>query len=62
MRHGGPYPATTDVRFTSVGTAALLRFVRPVCFQNFPLAELPPELAPDNPRRIMRLVNGQLTR
>lgn len=62
MHHGGPYPATTDVRFTSVGTAALLRFARPVCFQNFPIGELPPELAPENPRRIMRLVNGQLTR
>jgi NADP-dependent aldehyde dehydrogenase len=44
MNHGGPYPATTDVRFTSVGTAALLRFVRPVCYQNFPAALLPPGL------------------
>ncbi|MDQ3623447.1 MAG: aldehyde dehydrogenase (NADP(+)) [Verrucomicrobiota bacterium] len=62
MNHGGPYPATTDVRFTSVGTAAMQRFVRPVCFQNFPGDVLPPELQNENPRRLMRLVNGQLTR
>jgi len=62
MNHGGPYPATTDVRFTSVGTAAIQRFVRPVCYQSFPAAALPPELADANPRGIMRLVNGQLTR
>ena len=50
MHHGGPYPATTDERFTSVGTAAILRFVRPVCYQNFPQAALPPELQDSNPR------------
>ncbi len=44
MQHGGPYPATTDPRFTSVGTAAILRFSRPVCFQDFPLEVLPEEL------------------
>ena len=44
MHHGGPYPATTDSRSTSVGTAAILRFVRPVAFQDFPPALLPPEL------------------
>ena len=62
MNHGGPYPATTDVRFTSVGTAALLRFARPVCFQDFPDELLPVELRNANPRQIMRLVNGALTR
>ena len=62
MHHGGPYPATTDERFTSVGTAAIQRFVRPVCYQNFPDAALPPELQDANPRGIMRLVNNQLTR
>lgn len=62
MHHGGPYPATADSKFTSVGTAAILRFVRPVCFQNFPEAALPPELHNDNPRRIWRLVNGELTK
>jgi NADP-dependent aldehyde dehydrogenase len=43
MNHGGPYPATTDVRFTSVGTA-ILRFARPVCYQGFADALLPAEL------------------
>ncbi len=62
MNHGGPYPATTDVRFTSVGTAAIQRFVRPICYQSFPASALPPELADSNPRGLMRLVNGQLTR
>jgi NADP-dependent aldehyde dehydrogenase len=62
MNHGGPYPATTDTRFTSVGTAAIQRFVRPVCYQGFPANALPQELADANPRGIMRLVNGQLTR
>lgn len=62
MHHGGPYPATTDSRFTSVGTAAIQRFARPVCFQNFPASALPPELDDRNPRSLMRLVNGHLTR
>lgn len=61
MQHGGPWPATTDARFTSVGTAALQRFVRPVCYQNFPPDLLPEELRDENPRRIWRLVNGGLT-
>lgn len=62
MNHGGPYPATTDVRFTSVGTAAMLRFARPVCYQGFPETMLPPELHDANPRRILRTVDGRLTR
>ncbi len=62
MHHGGPYPATTDERFTSVGTAAIQRFARPVCLQNLPATALPPELLDANPRSLMRLVNGQLTR
>jgi len=62
MNHGGPWPATTDGRFTSVGTAALQRFVRPVCYQNFPAAQLPPALQGANPLGLWRLVNGQLTR
>jgi NADP-dependent aldehyde dehydrogenase len=62
MQHGGPYPATTDSRSTSVGTAAIKRFVRPVCFQNFPQAALPAELQNDNPRNIWRTVDGQFTR
>ena len=62
MHHGGPYPATTDVRFTSVGTAAILRFARPICYQGFTDALLPVELQDANPRRILRTVNGELTR
>ena len=58
MHHGGPYPATTDVRSTSVGTAAIYRFARPICYQDFPQAALPPELQDDNPRGVLRLVNG----
>jgi NADP-dependent aldehyde dehydrogenase len=62
MQHGGPYPATSDSRFTSVGTAAILRWVRPVCYQNLPDAALPPELKNNNPLNLMRLVNGSLSR
>jgi NADP-dependent aldehyde dehydrogenase len=62
MHHGGPYPATTDSRSTSVGTAAIDRFARPVCFQGFPQSALPPELQDDNPRRIWRTVDGELTK
>lgn len=62
MQHGGPYPATTDVRTTSVGTAAIERFVRPISYQNFPPESLPPELRDDNPRHIWRLIDGQRTR
>lgn len=61
MQHGGPYPASTDSRYTSVGTAALLRFVRPVSFQNAPQELLPPALRDSNPLGIVRLVNGQPT-
>jgi len=62
MQHGGPYPATTDSRFTSVGTAAILRFVRPVCYQNSSHDWLPAELKNENPRGILRLVDGEWTR
>jgi NADP-dependent aldehyde dehydrogenase len=62
MHHGGPYPATTDEKFTSVGTAAIYRFARPVCYQNFPDAVLPAELQNGNPRHIWRTVNGEFTR
>ncbi len=61
MHHGGPFPATADAKFTSVGTAAILRFLRPVCYQNFPETVLPAELKDDNPRHIWRTVNGKLT-
>ncbi|MFC2124026.1 aldehyde dehydrogenase (NADP(+)) [Bacteroidota bacterium] len=59
MIHGGPFPATTDGRTTSVGTAAIHRFARPVSYQNFPETLLPDELKNDNPLNIWRLVNGE---
>lgn len=62
MHHGGPYPATTDAGHTSVGTTAVRRFLRPVCYQDAPAALLPPALRDDNPRGIWRLVDGHLTR
>ncbi len=62
MHHGGPYPATGDAKFTSVGTAAIFRFLRPVCFQSFPDESLPAELRNANVTKIWRLVNGELTR
>ncbi len=61
MVHGGPYPATTDGRFTSVGTLAIDRFLRPVCYQNLPAALLPPELRDDNPYQLDRRIDGRLT-
>jgi NADP-dependent aldehyde dehydrogenase len=62
MQHGGPYPASTDSRFTSVGTAAIYRFARPVCYQNFPEEALPAELRNGNPRGIWRMIDGRLTK
>ena len=62
MQHGGPYPATTDSRTTSVGTAAIHRFARPVAYQDFPHSLLPLELWDTNPRKIWRSVDGQMTR
>ncbi len=59
MVHGGPWPATSDGRSSSVGTMALQRFLRPVCYQNFPDAALPPELREANPLGLARLVDGQ---
>ena len=61
MNHGGPYPATTDVHYTSVGTAAVYRFVRPISYQNFPDKSLPDVLKNHNPLKILRLVNGNYT-
>jgi NADP-dependent aldehyde dehydrogenase len=61
MQHGGPYPATTDSRFTSVGADGIKRFVRPLSFQNWPDSLLPLPLQNANPLRIWRTVNNQLT-
>lgn len=59
MIHGGPFPATTDSRTTSVGTKAIERFSRPVCYQDLPSTVLPDELKDDNPLGIWRLVDGE---
>ncbi|MEW1773550.1 aldehyde dehydrogenase (NADP(+)) [Streptomyces sp. NPDC086777] len=57
--HGGPFPATSDSRFTSVGMGAIERFVRPVTYQNFPDDLLPEPLRQANPLRVWRLVDGE---
>ncbi len=62
LQHGGPYPASTDARTTSVGSLAIRRFARPVCYQNFPQALLPEALRNANPLGILRLVDGVATR
>jgi len=60
MVHGGPFPSTTDSRSTSVGTMAITRFTRPVCFQDMPNKLLPNELKNDNPLGIWRKLNGKI--
>ncbi len=62
MQHGGPFPATSDSRFTSVGATAIRRFARPVCWQNWQQHLLPDELKDNNPLRIWRLNNKQWTK
>ncbi|PTY35640.1 2,5-dioxovalerate dehydrogenase [Saccharospirillum sp. MSK14-1] len=59
MMHGGPHPASSDTRFTSVGTAAIDRWLRPVCYQNSPAGVLPPALQDANPWQLRRRVDGQ---
>ncbi len=59
MVHGGPYPATSDARVTSVGTLAIERFLRPVCYQDVPNGLMPPELQDENPLHLRRLVDGR---
>ncbi len=62
MQHGGPFPASTDGRFTSVGADAIKRFLRPVAFQNAPEDYLPDELKNANPLCIWRRIDGGLTK
>ncbi len=62
MVHGGPYPATTDSKTTSVGTNAIYRFTRPVCYQGSPQKFLPDEIKDKNPLSIWRMVNGEHTK
>lgn len=59
MQHGGPFPSTTDSRFSSVGIDAIKRFARPVAFQNFPDSLLPAELKEENPMGIWRMRNNE---
>jgi len=59
MVHGGPFPASSDVRCTSVGTAAINRFLRPICLQNYPEELFPEALQDSNPLNIWRLINGE---
>ena len=59
MVHGGPFPATSDARTTSVGSAAIHRFLRPVCYQNLPAGLLPESLQDGNPLGVSRLVDGK---
>ncbi|MFN5134514.1 MAG: aldehyde dehydrogenase (NADP(+)) [Chitinophagaceae bacterium] len=61
MHHGGPFPATTDARFTSVGADAIKRFARPICFQNWSNQLLPDELKNENPLNVLRRVNSEWT-
>lgn len=60
--HGGPFPATSDSRFTSVGMSSIERFLRPVCYQGFPDELLPEALKHDNPRGVWRLTDGELSK
>jgi NADP-dependent aldehyde dehydrogenase len=62
MMHGGPFPATTFSHFTSVGTEAVKRFLRPVCYQDCPQEYLPEPLRDENSLHIMRKLNGTYTR
>lgn len=62
MVHGGPFPATSNSRSTSVGTGAITRFTRPVCYQNFPDHLLPLELRNENSLNIFRMVEGEIQR
>jgi NADP-dependent aldehyde dehydrogenase len=61
MVHGGAYPSTFDARYTSVGTSAIKRWVRPICLQGFKDWMLPEELKDGNPLKIWRLVNDTFT-
>ena len=61
MVHGGPFPATTDSRFTSVGTSAIKRFLRPICYQNFPESSLKEELKDGNDAGLLRKTDGVIS-
>jgi len=60
MVHGGPFPATSDARSTSVGATAIERFLRPVCYQDVPAGLLPEALKDGNPLGLVRLMDGEV--
>ena len=62
MVHGGPFPATTASQSTSVGTGAIKRFARPLCYQGFPQAALPAAIQDGNPLGLHRMINGEMTK
>ena len=62
MHHGGPFPASSNGRYTSVGTGAIKRFARPMAWQNCPQSLLPDALKDGNPLGIWRMVNGEMTK
>ena len=62
MQHGGPFPASSDSRFGSVGADAIKRFARPIAYQNWDTTLLPDELKSENPLQIWRTVNNELTK
>jgi 2,5-dioxopentanoate dehydrogenase len=62
MVHGGPFPATSDSRATSVGTSSIERFLRPVCYQDFPAGLLPEALVDANPLGLWRRKDGEVVR
>jgi len=62
MQHGGPYPASTDSRFTAVGVNSIKRWVRPISYQNWPNTALPKALKNENPLGILRTINGKLSK
>ncbi len=61
MVHGGPFPATSDSRTTSVGARAIERFLRPVAYQDVPKSLLPSAIADGNPDHLWRRIDGRLT-
>ena len=62
MMHGGPFPATTDSRFTAVGADGIKSFARPIAYQNWNNNVLPDELKNENPLNIWRMVNNEWTK
>jgi len=62
MTHGGPFPASSDSKFSSVGLSSVKRWVRPVSFQDWPKKMLPEELKDENPLGIFRNLNNTFTK